>query len=132
MGKRIVTPVRIASKEKHSGDLQSVTKFGKLSLVWLNEYSGTNIDINEKDTFIFINGKRYELDAAMNQLDSYVNSYERLDLVRGPCWRIEHHAFYRRDKMRSIFLLSNWHTDVVFDDEYLALQFKLISPWLVS
>ena len=125
-----MTPVRIASKEKQSADL--VTKFGKQSLVWLNEYSGTNIEINEQVAFIFINGKRYEFDAARKHLDSYAKSYERLDLVSGPCWRIEHHTFYRKDELRNMFMMSNWHTDVVFDDEYLALQFKLISPWLVS
>jgi hypothetical protein len=127
-----VIPVRIASKEKAT-KLTDVRKFAHLALDWLNEHSATDIQMNEMVSFIFINGKRYSADDPCVDITlNRAKSYHLLDMVQGPCWRIEHNSFYRKVNLINDFTKSNWHTDVVFDDEYVALQFKLVSPWLTS
>jgi hypothetical protein len=127
----MMTPVRIASKERATIPAD-ILKYRTFALDWLNEHSATDIQMNEMVSFIFINGKRYSTEDAATHLALYAKSYQLVDMIRGPCWRIEHSSFYRRNNLGKSFTKSNWHTDIVFDDEYTALQFKLVSPWLIS
>jgi hypothetical protein len=130
----MATLVRICKKEKEDYDQQGTFDRGRgrKALTWLNERTNANVTLNAEQRWAFVKGEKVKLDTPddVKELRMNNSSYHAVRCIPGPGWSIEHHMFFSEKGNPTPWRMSNWHTDVKFDDDYLALEFKLISPWL--
>lgn len=130
----MATVVRISRKEKEDYDQQGTFDRGRgrKTLTWLNDRTEANVTLDAEKRWAYVNGEKVKLETPDDVKNLRMNhkSYHAVRQIPGPGWSIEHHMFFMEKGNSTPWRMANWHTDVIFDDEYLALEFKLISPWL--
>jgi hypothetical protein len=103
---------------------------GRRVIRWLNERTDSNTIVGDECRVWLLGGNLwfngnpdvFEIETKL------VNEYEIRRVFVGTGWILEFGFKYTRQAATDFALTNHWN-EAYFDDDFLALQFKLAAPW---